>query len=241
MSLHHEDEVGQRGRIDVAARARSHDEGNLRDHPRRQDIALENLAIARERGDPLLDAGAAGVKKPNEGRPVFERHILQAGDFLSVRFGKRAAENGKILGEDEDGAAIDGAPSRHDSIARHAAFIHAELRRAMLDEHAKFLERPFIGKERDPLPRGEFSTLVLGKGPLFAAAVKGLRAARGEAFETRLHWRMCRGYGRPDKDLPPPPSRAIARPGGEGLPRPPPMPEFQNPHPHARHAKPRRP
>jgi len=104
-----------------------------------------------------------------------------------MRLGKRAAENGKILGEDEDGASIDGTPSRDDAIPRHAALLHAKLRRAVFDEHAKFLERAFIGEKLDPLPRSEFSAPVLGTGPRLAAAMKGVRAARRKPFERLFH------------------------------------------------------
>src|SRR6185295_6287600 len=41
--LHHEDEVGHGGRIDVAAGARPHDDADLRDYARRNDIAAEYI------------------------------------------------------------------------------------------------------------------------------------------------------------------------------------------------------
>ncbi len=57
--LHHEDEVGDRRRIDRATGAGAHDDGNLRHHARGQDVALEHLGIARKRGHALLDSRAA--------------------------------------------------------------------------------------------------------------------------------------------------------------------------------------
>ena len=150
--LDHEDEIGERRGVDVAARAGTHDEGNLGDHPRRQDVALENLAVARERGDPFLDAGAARIEKPDERRAIVERHVLQLGDLFRVRLGKRTSKNGKILGVDEDRAAVDGAGAGDDAIARRMALIHAEVRRAVLDEHAGFLERTWIGQKLEFVP-----------------------------------------------------------------------------------------
>ena len=57
----------------------------------------------------------------------------------------------------------------------------------MLDEHAEFLERTFIGEKLDPFPRGEFAAPVLGIDPLLAAAFEGMRAALGEPFENGFH------------------------------------------------------
>ena len=47
--LHHEDEVGHRRRIDRAARARAHDQADLRNDAAGKDVALEHLGIAAER------------------------------------------------------------------------------------------------------------------------------------------------------------------------------------------------
>ena len=59
--LDHEDEVGDRGRVDRAAGARAHDQADLRDHARALDVAHEHVAVGAERDDALLDARAAGV------------------------------------------------------------------------------------------------------------------------------------------------------------------------------------
>ena len=52
--LHHDDEVGDGGRVDGAPRARPHDDRQLRHDPRRQHVALEDLGVAAQRVDPLL-------------------------------------------------------------------------------------------------------------------------------------------------------------------------------------------
>ncbi len=58
-AAHHEDEVGQRGGVDRAARAGSHDGGNLRDDARSQRVLKEDVRVAREGDDALLDARPA--------------------------------------------------------------------------------------------------------------------------------------------------------------------------------------
>ena len=57
--LDHKDEIGHRRRIDGAAGARPHDHRHLRDHAGGEHIALEDLGIAGERSDPVLDPGSA--------------------------------------------------------------------------------------------------------------------------------------------------------------------------------------
>ncbi len=59
--LHHEDEVGHRRRIDGAAGAGTHDQRDLRHDARGEHVALEDIGIARQRGDAFLDARAAAV------------------------------------------------------------------------------------------------------------------------------------------------------------------------------------
>ena len=53
--FNHEDEIGHRGRVDRAAGAGTHDEGDLRDHARGENVALEDVGIPAERGDAFLN------------------------------------------------------------------------------------------------------------------------------------------------------------------------------------------
>ena len=54
------DEVGERGTVDRAARAGTADERNLRHHAGEQNIVIEDAAITGQAVDPLLHARAAG-------------------------------------------------------------------------------------------------------------------------------------------------------------------------------------
>jgi hypothetical protein len=157
----HEDEVGHGGRVHVAAGAGAHDDGDLRDDAGGDDVAPEDLAVAAERRDALLDARPAGVEEADDRRAGLERHVLDLGDLLRVRLGQRAAEDGEVLGEDEDRAAVDGAPAGHDAVARDLLPGHAEVRRPVLDEHVELLERAVVEEEVDALPRGQLAALVL--------------------------------------------------------------------------------
>ena len=70
-ALHHEGEIGDRGRVDRAARARTHDERDLRDDAGGHHVAVEDLGEQAERHHPFLDPGAAAVVEPDIGQPVF--------------------------------------------------------------------------------------------------------------------------------------------------------------------------
>ncbi|OIQ63406.1 hypothetical protein GALL_550530 [mine drainage metagenome] len=84
-------------------------------------------------------------------------------------FGQRAAEHGKILGEDKCLAAIDGAPSGDNAVARHFRLFHAEFGRAVFDEHVEFLEAALVEQKLDALPRGQLAAGVLRLNALLAA------------------------------------------------------------------------
>ena len=160
--LHHEDEVGHRRRVHVAARARAHDHADLWNDAGRQRIAQEHLAIAAERRDALLDARAAGIEQADDWAPVLQRHVLDLCDLPGVRFRQRTAEHGEILGEHVGRAAVDRAPAGDDAIARDLVFLHAEVGRAVLDEHVELLERAVVEQQFDPFAGGELALLVLG-------------------------------------------------------------------------------
>ena len=188
--LHHEDEVGHGRRIDVAAGAGAHDDGDLRDHARGDHVAAEHVGIARQCRDAFLDPRAAGVVKPDDRRPRLHRHVLDLDDFLRVGFGQRAAEHSKILGEHKGLAAVDGAPAGDDAVARHLGLVHAEFDRAMLDEHVELLERALVEQQFDALPRGQLAAGVLRLDALLAAAELGAGAALLEGVQDVFHGQL---------------------------------------------------
>ena len=187
--LHHEDEVGHGRRIDVAAGAGAHDDGDLRDHARGDDVAAEHVGIARERRDAFLDARAAGVIEADDRRPRLHRHVLQFCDLQRVGLRQRAAEHGEVLGEDEGLAAVDGAPAGDDAVAGHLVLLHAEFGRAVLDEHVELLERALVEQKLDALAGGQFAAGVLRLDALLAAAELGARAPFLKGVQDVLHRR----------------------------------------------------
>ena len=110
-ALHHEDEVGHRGRVDRAAGARPEHHADLRDDARRFDVAEEDAAVRREGHDAFLDARAAAVVEADERCADRLGEIHDLVDLLGVDLAERAAEDREVLGEDEDLAAVDHPPA----------------------------------------------------------------------------------------------------------------------------------
>ena len=104
-----------------------------------------------------------------------------------MRPGQGAAEHGEILGEDIDGAAVDGAPAGDDPVAGDLLVGHAELVGAMFDEHVELLEAALVQQEVDPLPGGQLALGVLRGDAALAAAQLGLSATAGQFIEDMLH------------------------------------------------------
>ena len=111
---HHEHEVGQRGGVGRAARARAEDHADLRDDPGRRHVPAEDPAVPVEREHALLDARAAAVVQPDERGARGQREVHDFVDLLRVRRAERAAEDREILRVDEDLPTLDHArPGDH--------------------------------------------------------------------------------------------------------------------------------
>ena len=138
--LLHDDEVGQRGRIDGAAGAGAEDGRNLRDHARRHHVALENVGVAGQRVDTLLNAGAARIVDADAGRAVAQRHVHHLADLVRHRQRQRTGRYREVLCEDIDQTSVDRTVTRYDAVAEGVALVHAEIIAAVRHEHVELLE-----------------------------------------------------------------------------------------------------
>ena len=179
-AVHHEDEIGDGGRIDRAARARAHDGGDLRHHAAGQRVAQEDIGVAGQRHHALLDARAAGIVQADHGRAGLQRQVHDLADLLRVGFGERAAEDGEILREDVDQAAVDAAVAGDEAVAGNALLVHAEIAAAVRDQLVQFLEGAFVEQQFDALARGELAFAGAG-----GRGAPGLRPARRPAWRRR--------------------------------------------------------
>ena len=93
------------------------------------------------------------------------------------RLGERAAEDGEILGEDIDDAAVDRAPAGDDAVAGDLGLLHAEIGAAVLDEHVELFEGVLIQQQLDAFARRQLAFRMLGIDAGLAAAQAGIVAA----------------------------------------------------------------
>ena len=157
----HEDEVGDGGRVDGAAGAGAHDGGDLRDDAGGERVAQEDVGVAGERHHAFLDAGAAGVVEADDGSADAHGDVHDLDDLGGVGFGERAAEDGEVLGEDEDEAAFDAAVAGDEAVAEDFLLVHAEVGAAVGDQLVGLFEGAFVEQELDALAGRHLALLVL--------------------------------------------------------------------------------
>ena len=179
--LDHDREVGHRRRVDRAAGARPEDHRDLRDDAGRQHVAQEDLRVAAERRDALLDPRAAGIVEADDRRADLHREVHDLADLLGVGLGQRSAEDREVLAEDEDQPAVDGAVAGDDAVAEEVLPVQPELRRAMRDERVELDERAGIQQEVEPLARGQLAPGMLALDPHRSPTQARLRAHPLEA------------------------------------------------------------
>ena len=140
-ALDHHGEVGDRGRVDRAPGARPEDDRDLGHDARREDVAQEDLRVAAERRDALLDPRAAGIVEPDDRRADLHREIHDLADLLGVRLRQRTAEDREVLAVDEHQPAVDRAVAGDDAVAEDVLLVEPELRRPVGDEGVELDER----------------------------------------------------------------------------------------------------
>ncbi len=184
--LHHEDEVGDGGRIDVAARARPHDDRDLRNDAARQGVLQEDVGVARQRLHPFLNARPAGVEQADDRRTRRQGHLLDLDDLGRVGARQRAAEHREVLRKDIDQTAVDGAAPGDDAVAGDALILHPEVVAAVLHEHIGLFEGAFVQQDADAFAGGQLALGVLAGDALLAPAQLGGGATALELLEDGL-------------------------------------------------------
>jgi hypothetical protein len=185
-AAHHHVEVCDGRAVDRAARARPHDATDLRDDAGGQRVAQEDVGVAAEADDALLYARAARIVEADDGRADLHRQVHHLANFFGVRLRERPAEDGEVLREDEDAAAVDEAVAGDDAVARKPLLVEAEIRRAVDDELVELLERPLVQQELDALARRQLTRRVLLLDAPRAPARRGAFFALPQPPQLRL-------------------------------------------------------
>ena len=176
----HHGEVGDGGGVDRAAGARAHDQRDLRDDAGGQDVAAEDLAVEAEGDHALLDARAARVVDADHRHAGLHREVHDLDDLLAEDLAEAAAEDGEVLGEHADRAAVDRAVAGDDAVAVGAVVGQVEVVGAVPRERVDLDEGALVEQHVDPLARGRLAAGVLLLDRLLAGRVRGRLAARLE-------------------------------------------------------------
>ena len=120
---------------------------------------------------------------PMTGAPVLSARVHHLRHLLAHRFGQRTAEDGEVLREDEDAAAVDLPIAGDDGVAEEVLLVHAELGGPMDHELVELFKRAGIEQDVDALARGQLAALVLRFDALQAAAEASLILHLEQSFE----------------------------------------------------------
>jgi hypothetical protein len=160
-AAHHEREVGDRRGVDGAARAGPEDGRDLGDDAGGEGVAEEDVGVAAERDDALLNAGAARVVQADHGGAVADREVHDLADLLRERLGERAAEDREVLREDVHQPAVDPSVAGDHAVTVHLLLLETEVRRPVRDEAVELDEGPVVEQEVEALAGRQLSLLVL--------------------------------------------------------------------------------
>ena len=184
--LDHEHEVGHRRRVDRAARRRPHDEADLRDDAGGLDVPPEDLRVAGERDDSLLDPRAARVVDADQRAAELRREVHHLADLLGERLRQAAAEDREVLREDEDLAAEDRPVAGDDRVPVRPPIHHPEERIPVAHVAVELDERARIEQLLRALAGEQLALLTLPRDRLLAARVQRLVAQLLELLELPL-------------------------------------------------------
>ena len=177
--IDHDREVGDGRRVHRATGARPQDQGQLGHDPGRQGIAQEDVGVAAERDDTLLDPCPAGIVQADDRSAHLHRKVHDLADLLGIGLGQGSTEDGEVLAEDEHQPTVDRAVAGDDAVAEERRF---DLGVAIRDERIELDERICVEQQVESLARGQFSAFVLLIDTVLAAPESRLLAHR---FKTR--------------------------------------------------------
>ena len=166
-SLHHDDEIGQCGRVGRHADAWSHDRGDLWNRPGCDGVLKEYLPNSSRDVETFLDSGARRIVKPNHRYADLAGRLDAVGDLLRMRSPHRSGNNGEVLGEHVHGASIDLSITSDDSVGGLLSLSHAKINGRGFRQHELLDECAVIEQFLDTLPCCELAfAMLFGDGLL---------------------------------------------------------------------------
>src|SRR5207237_6633877 len=122
-AVHHEGEIGDGRRVDRATGARAEDEAQLRDQAAGLDIAPEDLRVAGQGNDALLDTRAARIIDADDRDPVAERKVHYLDHHPREDLAEGTADHARVVAEQHHVAAVDLRHADDDPVPGHAILV----------------------------------------------------------------------------------------------------------------------
>ena len=151
--LDHKDKIRHRRRIHRTTCTWAHDHRDLWNNARGLNVPLKDFAISRKAVNALLNTCATRIVQTDHRCAIFDGHVHNFANLLRMCRRYRTAQNSKVLREHINHATIDGAPSRHDTIASRALIFHTKIGAAVCNKHVKLFKAAFIQQKFDTLTR----------------------------------------------------------------------------------------
>ena len=174
------------GRVDGAARTGPEHERELRHDARELDVPPEDLRVAGERDDALLDPRAARVVDADHRAAVLAGEVEHLADLLGHDLRERAAEHGRVLREDEHPPAEHLPVAGDDGVAERAPVGHPEVRLAVTHEAVELDERARVAEPLGALARRQLAGAAPRLDGLLRAGMERLGTMLLEPLELRV-------------------------------------------------------
>ncbi len=179
----HDVEVSDRGTVNGAARARSHDATDLRDHAARECVAQKDVSITTETNNAFLNTRAARIIQTDNRRADLHREVHNLANLFRVSLGKGTAKHSEVLRQDEHVTGINQAVTSNHPIAGIDLLVKSEISRAMDHELVKLFERTVIQQELDAFASRHLSRVMLLLHTSVATACLRLNAALPQGLQ----------------------------------------------------------
>ncbi len=124
-----------------------------------------------------MDARAGAVVDADQRAAGLEGQLLHLDDLLAVHLAEAAAEHRRVLAEDADVAAVDGAVAGDHAVAERAVLCQAEVGAAVPGQRVEFDEGVLVEQRQDALAGGQLALGVHLLDRLLADRVQRLLGA----------------------------------------------------------------
>ena len=113
------------------------------------------FAVRIDRVEAFFDANAVAIGERDDGQLSFAGEVEDAAHFPRRGVAEAAAEHGRLVGEDRDGAAVDPREARDHAVPGRPVGGQRVVGLAMENVRAELDEAPLVDELFDALARGE--------------------------------------------------------------------------------------